>query len=352
MKKFKWAVFGMAVMLITSVMGTAQSGSEAISKAQALLAQGRAVIGGEEKLKEVKGISIEGKIQQAGNPESANNPLTLKMVMMTADQPAFHIQTDGPLGEVYGQGSRVIINRQYGDGPSHGGEAGSSEANGIVIMHSDGDKESEGPGQPGQQKRVMIFKRVDKGEGGANAENFIIQPRIFPGGMMNWMQALLLNKQHGHVVTSFVGNTPDGQIDLIDFRYTDLPEEFSSIVGLDKSSHLPVLVKYKEVQPETMIIDVAKNENGNPGEARTFEKRITVHADTVEAGNQQASNLPTNNVELRLSDHRYVDGVMLPHHITKVVNGQTQEEWTIEKYELNPKIEMPQWKKHQQKTKK
>jgi hypothetical protein len=39
---------------------------------------------------------------------------------------------------------------------------------------------------------------------------------------------------------------------------------------------------------------------------------------------------------MRLDDYRKVDGILLPYRITRAVNGQTNEEWTIRSYKLNP----------------
>ena len=39
---------------------------------------------------------------------------------------------------------------------------------------------------------------------------------------------------------------------------------------------------------------------------------------------------------MHLSDYKVVNGVKLPHLITRGANGQTAEEWTIKSYRINP----------------
>ena len=39
---------------------------------------------------------------------------------------------------------------------------------------------------------------------------------------------------------------------------------------------------------------------------------------------------------MHLSDYKVVNGVKLPHLITRGTNGQTAEEWSIKSYRINP----------------
>ncbi len=39
---------------------------------------------------------------------------------------------------------------------------------------------------------------------------------------------------------------------------------------------------------------------------------------------------------MHLSDYKKVDGIMLPHKIETSLDGEPNEEWTIEKYKVNP----------------
>ena len=52
-------------------------------------------------------------------------------------------------------------------------------------------------------------------------------------------------------------------------------------------------------------------------------------------------------VEFRMfyGDYKKVDGVMLPHKIETSLDGQPNEEWTIEKYKVNPQIKADTWDK-------
>src|SRR5205823_1223295 len=42
------------------------------------------------------------------------------------------------------------------------------------------------------------------------------------------------------------------------------------------------------------------------------------------------------DVTMFFDDYRTVDGVALPHHITRSIDGQTNEEWTFKTIKINP----------------
>jgi hypothetical protein len=55
---------------------------------------------------------------------------------------------------------------------------------------------------------------------------------------------------------------------------------------------------------------------------------------------------PRKMLEYRVyfSDFRDVDGVQLPHHITRGTATATTEEWDVKSYELNPQLKADRFK--------
>lgn len=47
---------------------------------------------------------------------------------------------------------------------------------------------------------------------------------------------------------------------------------------------------------------------------------------------------PPSQFAMHLGDYKKVDGVLLPHRIDISIDGQPNEEWTIEKFKVNPSI--------------
>jgi hypothetical protein len=48
---------------------------------------------------------------------------------------------------------------------------------------------------------------------------------------------------------------------------------------------------------------------------------------------------------MSLSDYKKVDGIMLPHKIETSLDGEPNEEWTIEKYKVSPQVKADTWEK-------
>ena len=43
-------------------------------------------------------------------------------------------------------------------------------------------------------------------------------------------------------------------------------------------------------------------------------------------------------LEMHLSEYKAVNGIMLPHLITRGVSGETNEEWLVKSYRINPNL--------------
>ena len=54
---------------------------------------------------------------------------------------------------------------------------------------------------------------------------------------------------------------------------------------------------------------------------------------------------PMGTYAMSLSDYKKVDGIMLPHKIETSLDGEPNEEWTVEKYKVNPQIKADKWEK-------
>ncbi len=54
---------------------------------------------------------------------------------------------------------------------------------------------------------------------------------------------------------------------------------------------------------------------------------------------------PLGTFAIHLSDFKKVDGVLLPHKLDTSLDGQPNEEWTVEKYKVNPTVKADTWEK-------
>jgi hypothetical protein len=51
---------------------------------------------------------------------------------------------------------------------------------------------------------------------------------------------------------------------------------------------------------------------------------------------------------MHLSDYKQVSGVMLPHKVDVSIEGEPNEEWTIEKFKVNPSLKANEFEKPRQ----
>lgn len=139
--------------------------------------------------------------------------------------------------------------------------------------------------------------------------------------MLRTTLALLLTAPQGTDVTfNYVG---DGNIDG---NLCDVVEAKSGNSGiklfLDKSSHLVRMISYQGFKP--MIFQINKDEmkNESNGETKVFTRRL--------------EKPETAEIQVRFSDYRTVNGVLLPYRWTQTINGNADETIDITNYEINP----------------
>ena len=81
---------------------------------------------------------------------------------------------------------------------------------------------------------------------------------------------------------------------------------------------------------------MAGAQGGTPPTPEEMQKRIE---------EMQKNPPPLGTFAMHMSDYKKVDGVMLPHRIETSLDGEPNEEWTIEKYKINPQVKADTWEK-------
>jgi hypothetical protein len=132
----------------------------------------------------------------------------------------------------------------------------------------------------------------------------------------------------------------DGKADVIDVKGED---GFAARLFIDKATHLPLMLTY---QGPKRIITTSRS--GGP---RTVQSAAPMHGQAppatederrvADAARDQIRTQPAPLVEYRLyfSDWSEVDGIKFPLKIQRASEGTPDEEWTITKVKVNPKID-------------
>ena len=124
----------------------------------------------------------------------------------------------------------------------------------------------------------------------------------------------------------------DGKADVLDVKG---PEDFTARLFVDKTSRLPLMLMYRDAMPRMQMF------RGTPGGPPPSREEIERRMKEM----REAGPPPQVDVQLFLSDHKKVDGVLLPHTIRRAVDGNTVEEWTIETFKVNPSFKADKFDK-------
>jgi hypothetical protein len=127
-----------------------------------------------------------------------------------------------------------------------------------------------------------------------------------------------------------VAESEDGRADVLEVKG---PDEFSARLFVDQTTHLPLMLMYKEPQPRMMM----RNPGQPPPTREEIEKRM--------AEMRAAGPPPLVDVQFFVADHEKVDGVLLPKTVRRAVDGKTVEEWQVTKVQVNPAFKPDKFQK-------
>ena len=207
--------------------------------------------------------------------------------------------------------------------------------------------------------------------GGALTEEQQAQARVrrMKMELQRWTVALLVDSATPFTDGGTV-ESPDGKADVL--ATTD---EAGRPVKLfiDQATHLPVMLQYQEIRPRVMMAGGPGGRRGGPGGApggapgtgmaggppaggapqgggatgpdqarqRPSEEEMRQR---IEAMRREGPPQPSQ-FAMYLADYKKVNGVLLPHRISVSIEGQPNEEWTVEKYRVNPSVKPAEFAK-------
>lgn len=262
------------------------------AKVGEILTAARQALGGEAALSEVQTLSVTGATRRIMGEREIAGDVTLDFVL-----PDKMKRTDSfgiPGGPTMERVSVLNGNEVWDDSTNRGG--------GGFMMRMGGPG---GPGGPGREPTEEERQRMREA-----------QAKRMKGEMARHALAFLL-RTDASVTYAGEAEADDGKADAIEVT----PEGGTAMkLFIDQATHLPLMISYEGVLPRMVV-------------ARGGRRR------TPEEIEKMRSEPPQTAVfEVRYSEYKKVDGVLLPHLITTGANGNVTEEWTIEKFKLNPAL--------------
>jgi len=256
------------------------------TKAAELLAQARAALGGDSRLSKVQGLSCAGTVQRAIGERQVTGDVTIDLQL-----PDKFLRSDSisPMGDA------ALVVTELG-------------VSGEVLIRR--SKTLNTP--PG-----AIIRMPPAPAHGSDAEAQAL--RNSRADLARLTLALLAAAPPSMALDfKYAGEaeSPDGKADVLDVTG---PGSFAAKLFLDKASHRPLMLAYRGVAPRVVVQSVR-------GDAPP--------AAAANAGGPAAPDAV--DISMFLDDYKTIDGVLLPHHITRTVDGKPSEELTFKTIKVNP----------------
>jgi len=281
------------------------------ARAQEILKQARQAIGGEEQLQKIQGLQIHGQYRRVFGERQMGGDRDISILL-----PNKYLVEDAMNA---GGLSTAIINTRALNGDK--AWSGNSGGGGGMIFRIGG------PGPGGQQMSPEQMEAM--------------QRRIYNAEFSRYLLAMILTPPPEMAVEyKYAGESEveDAKADVIDVTG---PDNFSVRVFLDKSSHLPLLLSYRGPKPRIVTMTRQAGDRAKPEDIKKArdEAEKQMHA--------EAPPVPEEvDFYIRLTDHKKVGGLMLPHKLTFLTDTEVSEEFEISKYQINPQLKADLFEKH------
>jgi hypothetical protein len=278
-------------------------------RAQEILKQARAAIGGEDLLLKVQSLSIKGEYRRllVGREMAGDREVS---IMLPDKYVVEDAMSQGGL-------STAMVNTRGLNG-DHAWMA-SSGGGGMIFM--------KGPG--GAQATPEQMEAAMRKSYGNEFTRYLLAILVMPPPSLA-------------VEYKYAGESDveDAHADVIEVTG---PNKFSVRLYFDKQTHLPLLLSYRGIKPR---IVTAFN--------RTTDKNIKVEEAMKQAkedADKKMAAEPAAKPEeadffIRVTEYKKVAGLMLPHKLTYLTDADVSEEFQISKYQVNPQFKPDRFQKN------
>jgi hypothetical protein len=277
------------------------------TKADEILKQARAAIGGEDQIQKIQGLNLGGQYRRMLGDRQMAGDREISILLPNK----YSVEDSMNPGGL----STAIVNTRTLNG-DNAWNASSGGGGGMVFRMG-------GPG--GQQATPEQMEAALR--------------RIYQIEMTRYLLALTLTAPSSFGVEyKYAGESDvdDAKADVVDVTG---PDRFSVRIFFDKQNHLPLLLSYRGPKPRIMTMTRQGRGNAEEMKKAREEAEKKMHA--------EAPAVPEEvDFYIRLTDHKKVSGLMLPHKFTFLQDTEVSEEFEISKYQMNPQFKSDKFEKH------
>lgn len=274
------------------------------SRAEEVMKQARAAMGGEERLRGVQSLALKGKFRRVIQEREMSGEREFEFQL-----PDKFAKTESFLA---GGSTMSITSTQT----LSGAESWSSGRGGMIFMRGDGK-------EPTQEEKDRAAKMA---------------AQRMRAEMARYLLALLAAPPADFPVQfTYVGEATadDGSADVVD---ASGPDGFAARLFLDKQTHLPLMLSYRAPKPRVFTMTMQGGKGGKSPEEAAKEAKDKMKADA-------AAKPEEVEMQWRFSDYREAGGLMLPHRITSGTDGETTDEFEVKSYAVNPQFKADKFQK-------
>ena len=279
-------------------------------RAQEIVKQARAAIGGEENLQNIQSLVIKGQYRRIlGEREMAGER---EVSILLPDK---YLVEDS-----FSQGglSTAMVNTRGLNAEKAWNSSSGGAGHGMIIRMG-------GPG--GQQATPEQMDAIFRKQYGGEFARYLLAVLLMPP------QSLAV--EYAYAGESDVEDTHAEAIDVTG------PDNFAVRLFFDKQTHMPLLLSYRGRKPRIMT-SIARSTDAKSEDA--------VNKAKDEAEKKLAAETPARPEEvdfyIRLTDYKKVSGLLLPHKLTFLTETEVSEEFDVAKYQLNPQFKSDKFQKH------
>ena len=256
------------------------------------MAEARRGLGGQEKLSVVKTLDVRGDFKRAMGPVNMEGELQVRIELpdkLRRDED-FSVPGGGPNVER----TEVLNGTRIWDENSGRG--------GFVTRFGRGDGRGGGPGRGAGRAPVdpAAFEDAQRRAHRIELSRFALVWLLATDAPATWIGT---------------AESPDGKADVLEVAFGgDGP---LTRLFLDQISHMPLMITWEGREPQVFV---------RRGQGRG----------TADGPPERLSEAAQATLRMTLGEYKTVDGIKLPHRMTRGINDMTIEEWTIGSYRINP----------------
>ena len=264
------------------------------SKSAQLLVQARAALGGDKNLVKVQGLTLSGSYERTLGDRQLSGEVTIDLQLPDR---MLRTETMNPVGDM-----TVIVEEGI---------------NGEKLLRN--QRTVNGP--PGAIVRMAPLP--------ANGDAEAQAVRNARADMARTVLVMLLSSTSSLPVEFAYGGqaeADEGKADVLDATGAG---SFAAKLFLDQKTHRPLMLQYRGIAPQMRIQTQQVEGPRDPERLRRAEQAARDAAGTPPAPQ-------VVDVALYVDDYKTVDGVMLPHHLSRSIDGKPIEEITFKTITVNP----------------